>query len=543
METETSRHAVESAIDASNAVLEAGKQIPTLAVVECMLGLPVSQLNLAPERLKAAIRRAERGISRHQSGGLSSFLRLLRNVGPTIGLSDRDNLLEGRFSDIWHRTCESAEGSQSKRALRRFAAFGCARGISPAQVDDVTWADFLSWLRQRTYLQWERVLFLEAKKAWRLTAYGKNVDMGGSTIAGRRGNMLPSSFLLSVGEFLDHLRQYGTRQRAVLSEVTIRGYARDLRVAAELLNKTGVPIESIQSLGTLLQPQNCLEIFREQIRRVTPRLPNPNVAYALRAAYRWMETHCSAGDELAIQYIDRACKAFRPSPSLSAKQFTAVVALKRSSVLRKLVGLPITLAERARTELACGRTATGIAIFEDAAMIAIYVGLGLRQKEVRSLRVDDLETEAIDAIFVRLVLRRHQNGGVVRLPLPSAYCSLMREYCSAVVAVPSDTEKGPWLFPGREGRPRCVSSLTARLTKVMIRELGRSFSSRSFRAFLAQSFQGARGAYEVHKVLGLRSPKTTAATYSDLWMLEMAQDFADRRNGCPSERNAFPDSQ
>ena len=435
------------------------------------------------------------------------------------------------MAPAWKALWDMLEGSHYHRVeLSRLFRYCSNQGISPEEINDAVLAAYLDAIETEALLSkprtrhqsvcrvWNKCADLHRGKGWpqikltepryddrlyrideNLVSDGIKADLeayltylgGGDPFAAHAKPFKPNSLKAIKG----HLWRY-------LSALHYQG--------VDLISHN-----SLQSLVTIPMFKLGIKWFWDRNRETTSKHIG-EIAWAVRC---YAVKHLSADDE-TITFYAAAMKRLRINQQgLSDKNQTAMAQFDDPRVVETFASLPPRLWDKAvaMQKTACSDRITKKArlLVQASVAIEILMFAPMRISNLQGLRLD--EHISWQAGRMRINIPRHQvkNDQALDFLLPESVSKRIKRYiddCRHHLT----TKANPYLFPGRNGKPKDRTCLRNQIESTLWNEAGIRLTPHQFRHAAAKILLDAKpGHYEVvRKVLGHKSLTTTYSHYA-----------------------------
>jgi integrase len=312
---------------------------------------------------------------------------------------------------------------------------------------------------------------------------------------------------------------------------TITTRRRELAAAARMVVRVGVPIETLTSLGALLNPdvvEKVLDAYWQK-NGDTPKGFTIDLACHLLSIAR--ETRCL--DERGYERLDemRASLEEHRQKGLTDKNLVVVRKVLTDGVWSRIVKLPWELMAIARSQ-SYGAPVRAAVTAQLAAAIAILSFAPVRLGNLASIRLEYnlIKPGGPDSNYW-LVFPDYDVKNRVKLeyPLNADLTNLLNEYVHDFRPNLVRGSNEPWLFPGQEGGYKNAISFSTQIVKRIHKATGIRITVHQFRhAAAALILKHDPGNYEfVRRLLGHRSIQTTIDFYCGLENIQASERFGD----------------
>ncbi len=498
-------------------------------------------------------------------GTFRNMVSNLRTVLIRLGLHADSRYGANHLSPAWGIFYKSLPTDERRRALVRFFRFLTLQGVTPETVTPEAINAFDAWCRSQILHEDPCGLSRRAAGTWE---WARQNVAGWPQIAMHRTGMrdhyalpwsaYPASFQADVERFLSDLAAgpgLGLKPRnpfRSLAEAaqqpdagkSLRGVQRALtartietrrwqiKVAAAALVLSGVPVESIASLCSLVTPvENAAKILefhearqRQQKAERGEDVPNEflrssqliGIAEVLRQIGKF-EAHLPEA-QLAELSAYAAAVAPEQQMQMSEANATRLKGLFAEPAYSLLLHLPRHWMEAAGEPGRRPREAALMAMFATALEILLF--LPLRRANCLDLQLDThLRRPAPNALIneIRLPGRMVKNRATISWPVEVESAGLIETYVRKyrpLLAHPGN----PYLFPGLGQAPRNASEFGNALSTRVEKATGTAFNCHLVRYFaVVRYLRQMPGAYETAaQILGHKNPDTTRRFYCGL---------------------------
>ncbi len=472
-------------------------------------------------------------LANHKSNAKSALLWLAREKGiPKHGtpLTPAWEELRGRIRDSLVRSRLSS--------LMRFCS---ANNIPPIDVDEAVVDRFLDY-RSRAARPADRA-------ARRLLARAWNANIG--TVPGWPARVLveppvkavvevewqdfPEGLRADVERYLGGLtrvrRGRGGQRIRPLKPSTIRTRRAELQAAARMAVKTGVPVESLNSLAALLAPDVAEKVVDAYWSRngEIPKLFTIDLAGRFLAIAK--ETKCL--DEAACERLDEMWQELEQhrEGGLTDKNFALIQQVLTTGVWSRVVKLPLAMMATARSQQA-NQPVRAAVTAELAVAIAISTFAPVRLANLTAIKLGfNLIKPGGPNSNYWLVFPRYDVKNRVKLeyPLEPHITRLIDEYVHDFRPTLLRGRNEDWLFPGQRSGAKGKISFSGQITERIYKATGLRMTVHQFRhAAGAIILKRRPGEYElVRRLLGHRNVQTTVKAYVGLENIQASEIFSE----------------
>ena len=495
-------------------------------------------LNIPPEMIPAAM-----SYLRPRLGGLHPIQlgvseRRIQNVRSLIlsafrivGISTKLAPYMAKMSPAWQQLWNLLEDDTYGRTeLSRLFRYCSANGVPPSKISDAISADFLTALETESLIKKPKVRHQSVCRVWNRLA-GDHAASGWPQIelsVPKYDDRLYSIDLSLVSDtikddlegYLSHLGGadlFGSMVKPFRpkSVAIFRGHFWRYLSA---LHHSGVDLTEVISLDELVVPamfERGMRWFYERNGKKTSKHIG-EVAWAVRC-YTIKYRAC---DDDVLAFYQRAIERLRiKTPGLSDKNRTAMAQFNDPKAVTRYVALPSTLWTRAveislTTEGAKKRKAAQIMV-QAAIAIEIMMFAPIRIHNLSTIRLDEHMGWQADRLRLSFPAHEVKNDQALDFLLPAEASERIKRYIKdwRSLFIPATN---PYLFPGRNGKPKDQSALRNQMKKAIFDHTGLQMTPHQFRHAAAKLLLDARpGHYEVvRKLLGHKSLTTTYAHYA-----------------------------
>ena len=495
-------------------------------------------LNMPPEMIPAAMSYLRPRLGRLHPIQLSVSERRIQNVRSLLlsafriaGISTKLAPYMAKMSPAWQQLWDLMEGDTYGRTeLSRLFRYCSANGIVPSDLSDAISSDFLTALEAESLIKKPKVRHQSVCRVWNRLAddhaasgwpqielsvpkyddrlYSIDLSLVSDTIKDDLEGYL--SHLGGTDLFGSMVKPFRPKSLAIF-----RGHFWRYLSA---LHHSGVDLTEVISLDELVVPamfERGMRWFYERNGKKTSKHIG-EVAWAVRC-YAIKYRAC---DDDVLAFYQRAIERLRiKTPGLSDKNRTAMAQFNDPKAVTRYVALPSTLWTRAveislTTEGAKKRKAAQIMV-QAAIAIEIMMFAPIRIHNLSTIRLDEHMGWQADRLRLSFPAHEVKNDQALDFLLPAEASERIKRYIkdwrSLFIPVTN-----PYLFPGRNGKPKDQSALRNQMKKAIFDHTGLQMTPHQFRHAAAKLLLDARpGHYEVvRKLLGHKSLTTTYAHYA-----------------------------
>jgi Phage integrase family len=330
---------------------------------------------------------------------------------------------------------------------------------------------------------------------------------------------------------LNRVRRSRTGQRIrPLKSSTVRTRHAELAAAARMAVKTGVPIDSLNSLSALLAPDLAEQVLDAYWRRngEYPKLFTIDLAGRFLSIAK--ETKCL--DDAACERLDQMRRDLdeHRQGGLTDKNLALIRQVLTPGVWKRVVQLPLAMMTTARSQNAYAPAQAAVTA-QLAAAIGILTSAPVRLANLTAIGLGTnlIKPGGLDSNYW-LVFPDYDVKNRVKLeyPLEQYLTRLIDEYVHDFRPALLRGRNEDWLFPGRGGWPKGKTCLSGQITERIHKATGLRMTVHQFRhAAGALILQRRPGEYElVRRLLGHRNVQTTINSYIGLENIQASEIFS-----------------
>ncbi|MBP2157492.1 MULTISPECIES: site-specific integrase [Asticcacaulis] len=436
-------------------------------------------------------------------------------------------------ADAWQPLLDKTS-KNDRHALNRFAGWCTAFQISPDQVSQETFVNYLDFLLGQTTQKNPKERWHCARRAWNRLAdrAPSNLpmieDVTEKPWTGMPWSDFPESLQEEIKQYSDFVLGNGIVDddpdnfdelfwRKTIKPVTLKGYLNNLRWYASRRVETGVPIESFCSLAVLIDPIPLADYIKPQLDNAngdekvllklqTLMIPVLNVA-------RYLKVPEGVSKRLKMIFKRVRHRPDRPGER-TRKRLTQ---FKSDIACAALINLPFQVAAR----LPRGDTPTVSEAREMqlACATTVLLYLNFRIKNVAELSLEKHIQRPIggQAGPWRIEVERKdvKNKQIIGGYLPAEASALLDRYVKEFrpLLIKASTDA---LFVSQNGASKGASALSKQVRRFIKRETGLAVNSHLFRSLAGELYLRENpGDYEtVRQMLFHASVETTRRHYS-----------------------------
>ncbi len=496
-----------------------------------IVGVPPSSVLADGPSLRGLMAKAswqQAGLTRASWANLKS--RALAGLAAlNIAIHRRRNF---RCSPAWEERLDKC-GADARLGLHRFAGWCTARGVSPSEVTQAVFNEYLAYLRQYSTVANPKERWHTARRAW--NRYLAVSDSDVPQVAdveppGWRGlpfSAFPPEFgaeltawskkMTSTSPFSTISANYARRRRKALKPVTMQGYLATLRQSASRIVEAGQePIERFASLAALVDPDVVLKGLDLLLKGREMDDARPQL-HGLMTATLSLAAHLDIEGPQLVELKRLAKEAEHRPEGMSEKNSARIQPFKDTKVLKQLACLPWEIAERLKDVKSPTRAQAHQ--MQMAALLELLLHIPLRVKSAASLDLDKHFQRPVGgkAGEWRLHIPKAEvkNDKAIDALLSIDTSSFLQSYVTTFRPRLGPAKTGA-LFVGQSGNAKGASRLSKQFFKFVRRELGLDVNIHLMRHLMAFAYLEARpGDYEgVRQLLGHKQIATTVKFYA-----------------------------
>jgi integrase len=414
-----------------------------------------------------------------------------------------------------------------------------ARGIAPSAVDDEVFTEYWHYRTATTALASNNTARRFMVRAWnacadtadswslrRLTEPAIKAAKPGWDEFPERLRTEIEEYLAGLGEV--HRTLDGKRVQPC-SPATLATRRAELVAMMRMAVRLGVPIESLTSLGALLNPEVVEKVIDAywQKNGQEPKTGTIDLGWKLLRMAR--QTGCL--DEPALQRLDEIRVALEQHrrDGLTPKNLKLVRQVLTDGVWSEVVSLPKVLMEQARLAEDHAPRKAAIAA-QLAAAIAILTFAPIRLGNLTKIELaQNLIKPGGPNTPYWLVFPNYdvKNRVDLNFKFDQPLTDLIEEYVHEFRPTLLRGANTAWLFPGEAGQPKHKLQFSKQITMRVQKATGLRLTVHQFRHAAAAIYLKHRpGDYEtVRRLLGHRDIQTTVRFYCGLQTLEATEQF------------------
>jgi integrase len=312
---------------------------------------------------------------------------------------------------------------------------------------------------------------------------------------------------------------------------TVRTRRAELKAAARMAVRQGVPIETLTSLAALVHP-DVAELVIDTYWKADG--PEPGV-YTIDLGWKFLSIARAMGclDETALERLDdmRASLEFYRRGGLTEKNMALIRQVVSGDVWSEVINLPGVLIARARSIRDQSPVKAAVTA-QLAVAIAILTHAPVRLSNLVQIRLDQnlIKPGGLNSSYMLMFPHYDVKNRVdLQFPFDNELTALIDEYVHNYRSILLRGSNDLWLFPGESGGCKDAKTLSGQITERIEKATGLFITVHQFRhAAAAIWLRHKPGDYEtVRRILGHRNIQTTINFYCGLETMQSNRDFGD----------------
>jgi integrase len=443
-----------------------------------------------------------------------------------------------RLRPEWARFCAALDKRMLPR-LYNLVRYCSARGISPSEVDDESFAEYWRYRTETTARASNNTARRFMVRAWNGCAHAidcgslKRLNEPAIKVAEPAWGAFPEGLRKDLDDYFTGLakvhRTLSGKRIQPCSATTIATRRAELVAMARTAVRLGVPIESLNSLGALLHPDVVEKVIDAYWAKNGEQPKTGTIDLGWKVLRMARET--GSLDEGALERLDEIRIALEQHrrEGLTPKNLQLVRQVLTEGVWREVVSLPKVLMQEARLAKDHAPIKAGV-----SAQLAVAVAvLSFAPIRLGNLVGIELEQNLIKPGGLNtpywLVFPNYdvKNRVDLNFQFDQPLTDLIDEYIHEFRPALLRGANAPWLFPGEAGQPKHSLQFSKQITARIQKAIGLRITVHQFRHAAAAIYLKHRpGDYEtVRRLLGHRNIQTTVSFYCGLQTLEATQQF------------------
>lgn len=431
----------------------------------------------------------------------------------------------------WQRLWDMLKGSlYHKTELSRFFRYCSNQQINPTDVTDAVSASYLQALETEALVSkprirhqsvcrvWNKCAELHQQKGWPDIALavpryeGRLYSIDETLLSNGIKQDLDDyiTFLAGDDPFSAHAKPFRPK-----SLEAVKGYFWRYLSA---LHYQGINLKTINSLSDLVTKN----MFTLGIRWFWERNQNEtskNIGEIVWTVRCYAVKHIGTDEATTAFYNDALARLRVTQPGLSNKNQAAMAQFDNPKIVETFVSLPPRLWDKAASmqKTVCSKRICKKAHLLVQASVAIEILLfaPMRISNLQGLRLDEHISWQANCVRINIPRQQVKNDQALDFLLPESVSKRIKRYIEGSrqhLTSPAN----PFLFPGRNGKPKDSSALRNQIENTLWKEAGIRLTPHQFRHAAAKILLDAKpGHYEVvRKVLGHKSLSTTYSHYA-----------------------------
>ena len=503
----------------------------TIATIAKWLDLPPEMIPAAMSYLRPLLGRLhpiQLGISERRIQNVKS---LLLSAFRIAGLSTRLAPYMAKMSPAWQKLWDLMEGDTYGRTeLSRLFRYCSANGITPLGVTDAVSSDYLAALEAESLIKNPKVRHQSVCRVWNRLA-GDHAASGwpqielsvpkyDSRLYGVDDSLVSDAIKDDLAGYLSHLAGsdlFGSMVKPFRPK-SIEIFRGHFWRYLSALHHSGVDLTEVISLDELVVPamfERGIRWFYERNGKKTSKHIG-EIAWAVRC-YAVKYRTC---DDETLAFYQRAIDRLRVNtPGLSDKNRAAMAQFNDPKAVTRYARLPSTLWTKAIgisvTSEGQKKRKEAQLMVQAAIAIEIVTFAPIRIQNLSTIRLDEHMAWQADRLRLSFPAHEVKNDQALDFFLPTEASERIKRYIKdwRSMFIPSTN---PYLFPGRNGKPKDQSALRNQMKKAIFDHTGLQMTPHQFRHAAAKLLLDAKpGHYEVvRKLLGHKTLTTTYAHYA-----------------------------
>ena len=442
----------------------------------------------------------------------------------------------------WQALRDKLTDRRARANLSALMRYCSARGIAPAAVDEAVIDGHMCYRAETTALASDAAARRQIARSWNgcvgVIEGWPERRLAEPAIKGLTAPAwedFPEGLRADIEAYLSRLtrvrRSANGKRRRPSKPSTIRTRRAELVAAARMAVRKGVSIESLNSLGRLLDPDIAEKVIDAYWKAdgPEPRTYTIDLGFKLLSIAR--ETGCVAPEALErLDDIRAALEEYRQH-GLTEKNLAVIRQVLSGTVWNEVVDLPTALMAKARSlrEHAPVKAAVTAQI---AVAIAILTVAPIRLGNLIHIRLDEnlIKPGGPNDPYM-LVFPGYDVKNRVRLDflLDPEITELIDEYIHQFRSLLLRGSNDLWLFPGEAGGFKGARTVSEQITQRIEKATGLRITVHQFRhAAAAILLKHRPGEYElVRQLLGHRNVQTTIQFYCGIETMQATRIFGE----------------
>ena len=446
------------------------------------------------------------------------------------------------LSALWRPLRSQIEDEFLRDRLSGLIRYASAKGIEPQDVDEEVLDGYMRYRAETTAQVCDDAIRRRIARAWNACSEEisdwprqRLIELPVKALTKIPWESFSSQLRAEIELYLDGLtkmrrRANGKRIRPC-KRSTIDTRRREIQAFARMAIEQGAPIESLNSLAALLQPELVEKVLQAycEANKLEPKTYTIDIAWKLLSIAR--ETKCLTESDLARLDDMRAALEENRRKGLTDKNLTVIRQVLTGGVWDEVVKLPRAMMAEAR--LYRHQSPVKAAVTAQLAVaIAIFTFAPIRLGNLIAIR---LETNLIRPGGLNtpywLVFPDYdvKNRVQLQFKLLPEISALLDEYINDYRPTLLRGSNDLWLFPGEKREVKNSRTLSLQVTARVIKATGLRLTVHQFRHAAAAIFlKHCPGRYDlVKRMLGHRNVETTINFYIGLENIQATEIFGD----------------
>jgi integrase len=444
-----------------------------------------------------------------------------------------------RLSAEWVRFCDRID-SRIRDRLYSLARYCSARVVPPSAVDDEIFDEYWRYRTETTARAWSNTARRFMARAWNARAAAIDdrpmqqlSEPPLKVRAQPAWNEFPEGLRRGLDDYFAGLakphRSLNGKRIQPCCPGTIRTRRAEIVAMARMAVRLGVPIESLTSLATLLQPdvvEGVIDAYWQK-NGDEPKTSTIDLGWKLLRMAR--ETDCL--DQAALDRLDEIRSALEQHrrEGLTAKNLQLVRQVLTAGVWSEVVSLPNVLMQQARSAKDHAPIKSGVSA-QLAVAVAILTFAPVRLSNLVSIELGQnlIKPAGLNTAYW-LVFPHYdvKNRVDLNFQFDQLLTDLIDEYVQEFRPALLRGANASWLFPGEGGQPKTAVMFGKQITVRLQQAVGLRITPHQYRHAAAAIYLKHRpGDYEtVRRLLGHRDIQTTIRFYCGLETMQATKDF------------------
>jgi integrase len=446
------------------------------------------------------------------------------------------------FTDEWQVLRQGLPDRRTRASLSSLMRYCSARRIDPASVDEVVLDAYMRYRAETTSLASGDAARRSIARAWN-SCVGvvegwparRLIEPAVKTKDGPAWEEFSEGLRRDVDVVLSGLTRVrrdakGKRLRPC-KQSTVRTRGAELKAAARMAVRQGVPIKTLTSLAALVHP-DVAELVIDTYWKADG--PEPGV-YTIDLGWKFLSIARTMGclDEAALERLDdmRASLEFYRRGGLTEKNMALIRQVVSGDAWSEVINLPGVLMARARSMRDQSPVKAAVTA-QLAVAIAILTHAPVRLSNLVQIRLDQnlIKPGGLNSPYM-LVFPHYdvKNRVDLQFPFDNELTALIDEYVHDYRSILLRGSNDLWLFPGETGGYKDAKTISGQITERIEKATGLFITVHQFRhAAAAIWLRYKPGDYEtVRRILGHRNIQTTTNFYCGLETMQANRDLGD----------------